>query len=147
MIFPNVLDRPQIVTRRLNNEIAIAEFDRWAEDLEQNFLNFMTRRLEAQLKNVVLSKHPWPRYRELDYQVRIEVLRFDGEIYGPAELSGTWSLVDGNGKKELQRIPFKLTSESSGPGYQKLVTTLGNLALDLSAQIAQVVGRHAGKRN
>ena len=42
---PKYLDRPQIVTRAGSNQLALAEFDRWAEPLQDNVARVLAENL------------------------------------------------------------------------------------------------------
>ena len=42
---PKYLDRPQIVTRSGRNQLALGEFDRWAEPLQDNVLRVLAENL------------------------------------------------------------------------------------------------------
>jgi len=55
------------------------------------------------------------------------------------QLSGTWALLDGSGKRELQLQPFSLRQQTAGPEYRDLVAGMSGLADRLAEQIAQVV--------
>lgn len=135
IILPKLLDRPQIVTRSGGNEIIIAEFDRWAENLDQNFLKFVALQLERQMPGAVSSIYPWPRSRKLDYQVRIEVIRFDSSDDGTARLIGAWSLISGDGQNEIQRKVFNFSKLSKSQEYRHLVSTMASLVKDLTVRI------------
>ncbi len=101
VVLPDTLDRPQIVLHDAAYRLELAEFHHWAGNLETNLGRLVTARLMAALGTDRVFPHPWPHQRQLDYQVRIDVLRFDGSLGGEAELAGTWTLLDGDGKREL----------------------------------------------
>jgi uncharacterized lipoprotein YmbA len=46
---PDYLDRPQIVTRSGNNELKLAEFDRWAGSIENDIIRVLAEDISAQL--------------------------------------------------------------------------------------------------
>ncbi len=140
---PDVLDRPHIVARGAGQGIQLGEFDHWAGSLEENIARFMARQFMHQLGTERVSISPWPRHRKLDYQVAVDVLRFDGELGGRAELSGTWTLVDGDGRKELASAAFSLTDQVNGSDYAHLVASLGRLTAKLTSHIATAIHQSA----
>ena len=75
--FPGYLDRQQLVTRISQNRFAVAENDRWAEPLEENFSRVLSQNLSILLQTDRIVAHPWPRSRQPAYQVQVEVLRFE----------------------------------------------------------------------
>ena len=138
---PDTLDRPQIVSRNAAYSLELAEFHRWAGDLKANLGRLMAARLMAALGTDRVFQHPWARHRRLDYQVRVDILRFDGTLGGDAELSGTWTLLDGNGRRELHLEAFALKDRAAGEEYGDMVATLSTLAAQLADRIAAgVVG-------
>jgi uncharacterized lipoprotein YmbA len=143
---PDMLDRPHIVARTGEHGIALGEFDQWVGNLNENMSRFMAQQLMAQLNTSRVAIHPWPRHRELDYQVRVDVLRFDGVLGGNAELSGTWSMLDGEGRDELQTVAFAFREPVAGADFEDLVTSLGALTQQLTRQIAEAIARHATSR-
>jgi hypothetical protein len=46
---PAYLDRPQIVTRLSNNELNLAEFDKWAEPLRDNLIRVLAENISSLL--------------------------------------------------------------------------------------------------
>lgn len=141
LLLPDTLDRPQIVTRKSAYSLELAEFHHWAGDLKADLGRLMGHRLMELLGTERVYRHPWPRHRRLDYQVRIDVLRFDGRLGGEAQLSGTWSLLDGAGRRELHLQAFALQETAAAPEYRDLVAALSTLADRLAEQIAAVVVR------
>lgn len=141
---PDLLDRPHIVARGVGQGVDLGEFDHWAGSLRANMARFMARQLMQQLGTERVSISPWPRHRRLDYQVAVDVLRFDGELGGSAELSGTWTLVDGNGRAELASAAFSLSDRTGGPDYAHLVASLGRLTAELTSRIAMAIHKQAG---
>lgn len=91
------LDRPLIVTRSTAMELQLHEFDLWVEALQTIFPRTMAENLSALLgtDNVVLM--PAPREVELDYQVEIDVLRFDAMRPGDVMLDAIWRLYGRDG--------------------------------------------------
>jgi uncharacterized lipoprotein YmbA len=139
VLLPDTLDRPQIVIRKAAYSLELAELHHWAGDLKANLGRLMGHRLMALLGTERVSLYPWPRHRQLDYQVRIDVLRFDGQLGGEAQFSGTWALLDGAGRRELHLQAFSLQETAAGAQYRDLVAALSGLANRLAEQIATVV--------
>jgi len=133
---PDTLDRPQIVARKAVYRVELAEFHRWAGDLNANLSRLLAVRLMGALATDRVFLHPWARHRKLDYQVRVDILRFDGMLGGGAELAGIWTLLDGNGRNELYMESFNLKGRVDGTEYQDMVSTLSLLGSRLADRIA-----------
>ena len=91
--FPKYLDRPQIVTRSSRNQIAIGDFDQWAEPLKNNFTNVITENLSVLIPKERIVIYPWSRSTAIGYQVLIEVTRFEGQLGGDSLLTARWSIL------------------------------------------------------
>ena len=79
--------------------------------------------------------YPWPRHRAVNYQVRIDILRFDGELGGTADLQGTWTLIDGEGRNELKTRSFALSEATGSTDYAALVAAMSRLLSRLGKAI------------
>jgi uncharacterized lipoprotein YmbA len=75
--FPDYLDRPELATRSSPNRFEVAENDRWAEPLEENFARVLARNLAALMRTVRIAAYPWAADRRPARQMEIEVLRFE----------------------------------------------------------------------
>lgn len=142
---PELVVRPQIVTRPDAHSVQLSEFHQWAGELRSNMARVMARELMRRLHTERVALYPWPGSKELDYQVRVEVFRFDGRLGGPAVLEGTWTLVDGSGRQELLIEAFSLSETSQGPEYGDLVEALSRLTVRLADLIAEGITRRAAR--
>ncbi len=136
ILLPDTLDRPQIVTRGAPHARELAEFHRWAGDLKADMGRQLSRRLMRALGTERVSRSSSSRHRGLDYQIRLDVLVFDGWLGGTVELIGSWALLDPGGKKELHLEGFELTEVVSGPEHRDLVAALSRLVARLGDRIA-----------
>ena len=139
---PEYIDRSEIVTRKNPFEIEIADFNRWAIDLDHNMTRLIAGELARLLKTDRVVISPWPAYRKNDYQVKIYIDRFDGEIGGEVQLSGVWSLLSAEGKKEQLRKVFTFTTRATSKDYIDQVAALSKLTVQLSEQIANGIATH-----
>jgi len=145
---PVVLERPQIVTRPDTNRLALSEFDRWGGELSSEVPRALAQNLMAELGTDRVAAHPWPRYRKIDYQVVIDVFRFDGEPGREVVLEGVWTLVRGDGIEELEVHGFRETIPVASDSYEALVAALSSALGRLSSQIAErITQRSEGHRS
>jgi uncharacterized lipoprotein YmbA len=132
---PAQLDRPQIVTSVGGNVLHLAEFDRWAAPLGDNF----TRVLAEDLARLVLAERvavfPWIGSRPIDYEVAVEVSRFDGTLGGDCWLVAAWA-VSRRGVKEATATGTSSYRESAGGSYAAMVSAQSRLVAALGRDIA-----------
>ena len=79
---PDYLDRPEIVTRSSGNELSLADFDQWAGRLEDNFTRVLAENLSSILETDRVSLYPWKSSTPVDFQVTVEVSRFERAANG-----------------------------------------------------------------
>ena len=133
---PDLLDRSEIVTRENQFKIGMADFSWWAGDLSENMTLLMVTQLSQQLQSNRVVTSPWPSYRKIDYQVITRLERFDGELGGEVVLRGLWSLLDGDGTKELSRQVFEFKVNTVDLTYQEMVAAMSRLTVQLAQQLA-----------
>ena len=136
---PILLDRYEIVTRTGLYNIELADFHQWAGGLVNNMTELIASDLGRRLQTDRVVISPWSSYRKHDYQVKIHVRRFDGVLGGETELSGAWSLLNGQGSKEIVRESFNFKTRTQGDQYSDMVAALSQLTVMLSEQIAGVI--------
>jgi len=149
LTLPDSLNRPQILVRPEAYRRELAEFDHWAGDLKNNLARILGARLGERLGTQRIFLYPWPRFRHTDLQVQVDVWRFEGRPGGEAELYGSWTLLDGEGQRELSLDAFTLRQPVRGLDYRDLVAAMSNLVAQLADRIAQAValGRHRADRD
>lgn len=136
---PEFLDRSEIVTRRGPHTIELADFHKWAGRLDDNIARLVAHELGNRLHTGRVAVSPWPAYDKNDYQVKIVIDRFDGELGGDMVLSGAWRLLNGTGNRELAWQSFSLTSRADGPGYSDMIAALSTLTVRLADDIAAAI--------
>ena len=141
---PKYLDRPQIVTRASRNQLALAEFDRWAEPLQDNVARVLAEHLARLIPTDQILLNPWPRSATLDYQVTVEVLQFDGWLGGESMLLARWSILDG-AEHELFNRMVHLHAPTGGRDYEAMVVVMNQMIETLSRDIATAIQRLASR--
>ena len=135
---PGYLDRPQIVTRRSADELALGEFDRWGEPLDEAVPRIVGENLAALLGTERLAAFPWTRARGVTHQVTVEVLRFDGPLGGPVTLEARWRLLDPTGRELLVRRST-VREPAGGGDHAALVAAMSRALGALSRELADAV--------
>ena len=74
---PEYLDRDEVVTRVGPNRLELSDKDRWAEPLNDNFRQVLAQDLTQSLGTHSVIFFPWVGTTHIDYQVRIDVYRFE----------------------------------------------------------------------
>jgi uncharacterized lipoprotein YmbA len=132
---PPYLDRPQIVTRASLTKLELGEFDQWAAPLQDTFARVLAENLSLLLGTDRVLLHPWPRTTDVNYQVTVDVIRFDGGVGGEVVLAVRWSLIGADGK-ELTMRKTRFQAPANPQDYEATVTAMSRILEDLSRDIA-----------
>ena len=132
---PPLLDRPGIVTRRGPAQIERAEFDRWAEPLADSIPRVLASDLGSRLGTDRLAVLPWEASGSFQYQVVVDVARFDGVMGKQVILDARWRVLGRDGRELLVRRSV-LTEATDGASYQALVASMSRALGALSQEIA-----------
>jgi uncharacterized protein len=143
---PGYLDRQEIVTRVSQNRIDLSEYDRWAERLETNFTRVLAQNLSVLLNTDQLVFYPWELNRKPNYQVTIEMLRFELNTRGEVQLSARWEILDTNKRTQLQTGESGITRQPTAQSTDASVAALSEALGDLSREIANAVSAVDGQR-
>ena len=136
-----VLDRPQIILRTSHNEIRVADLDRWAAPLNEMITNVLVDNFSALLSTGSILKFPWKTAITIDYQVIIEITRFDGLPENNVDLRARWGILGDNGNKVLAKGKSVLTEPVGGDAISEMVTAQSRLVARLSHDIAKEIIR------
>ncbi len=133
------LDRPQIVTRSGSHGLRMSEFNRWSEPLK----NSISRVISVSLSNQLQTTRVYliPRRNKaipLDYQVAIDIARFDGELGSDAMLTARWSLYDKDNKAVLTKVSI-ISVASEGTDFENLVAAENQALQKLSSEIVEAI--------
>jgi uncharacterized lipoprotein YmbA len=139
VMLPKYLDRPQIVTYISPYALHVAEFDRWAEPLESNFVRVLAEHLALMIPTARVVAFPWPGSTAIDYQVTVEVSDFFGQLGGESALIARWSLFREDGQGALVSRRSRFSAPAGAPGYEAIVAAMSQTVADLSRDIAAAV--------
>jgi uncharacterized lipoprotein YmbA len=139
---PQYLDRPQMVRRSGANTFDLAGFDSWGEPLQDMFSRIVAENLSALLATDRVFVIPRRRSPTVDYQVEIEVLRFDTEVGGDAVLTARWEIFDGDGKQlllEKSTVREPVAEPVEGGDYEPVAAAMSRTVSAFSEQLARAI--------
>jgi uncharacterized protein len=133
------LDESLIVTRTSDNELAKAQFNRWAGSFKNNFMNVLADDIGFLLSTDRIYLYPWRLSVPIDYQIAVDVVRCDGRLGEAAYLEARWSILKGPEKKLLKTMRSSISAPVTGPGYADLVAAESRAVAQLSQEITQAI--------
>ena len=139
--FPSYLSRDQVVTRMSPNQVEVSDTNRWAEPLDSNFTQVLSTDLAELLPSDRVVKFPWSQAAAIDYQLRIEVSRFEADRDGNAYLSARWTLVDLRHGRQLysadSHLKESINAGEAGADAAALSRLLGQFSRQIAERIRQ----------
>jgi len=137
---PRYLDRSQIVSRSSDNQVDLAEFDRWSEPLHNSFTRVLAGNLGALLPTDDILVYPNRRSTgDTFYQLKMEVARFDGRREGSVTLEARWIVVGQKNNKVMPQARSLYTEPVAGSDYTDYVAALNRTMEKLSREIASKI--------
>ena len=136
---PPHLDRTQIVTQASQHQLALNEFDQWAEPLKDGFSRVLAQNLAVLMETDNVLQFPWRRPFSVQYQVSVEVIRFDTDATGRSVLSARWNIVTGDGQELLLSHSSTIRSQAEGTGFEPIVAAMSMNLAELSREIATAI--------
>ena len=136
---PAYLDRNQMVTVSGKNQMDLDEFNRWAESLRESFYRVLLENLSFLLKTPRVYRYDRSGEDNVDYQVSIDVTRFDCAPEGDAVLTAFWTIhgnddgTSGIAKKSVFRTPV------SSSGFPGMVDALNQTLTAFGREIATAI--------
>lgn len=140
---PDYLDRPQIVTRASGNRVMLATFHSWVEPINGMFTRVLVQNLSTLLSSDNVIALPQRRATALDYQVEVDVSRFDADATGRAVLDARWRVFGKGGERLIEEGRSTIVEPAVDPGdYEAIVASMSNALAEMSRAIASVIERH-----
>ncbi len=143
--FPDYLRRLQVVTLSSPNQLDLAAEKRWGEPLDKDFARVFSENISRLLNTQELEKYPWPVRTHVDYQIVIDVQRFETISDGQSQLVARWIIKDSVGKDlyaSETRAGSPVGSGETGPSIA-LSNDLGTLSREVAARVTELRERHA----
>jgi uncharacterized lipoprotein YmbA len=140
---PEYLDRPQIVTRESGNRVMLADFSVWVEPINGMFMRVLVENLSLLLATDNVISLPQRRPMRLDYQVEVDVTRFDADLSGRALLDARWRVFGRDGERLIGEGRSTIVEPAAEPGtYEAIVAALSKALGQMSAAIASAIEKH-----
>jgi hypothetical protein len=137
--FPKFLDRPQIVTRKSQNQIEVSDFHRWAGSFPGDFSRVLAKNISILLPTDRVAVYPWGEQFSPTYRLKLDVEKFDGQLGESVVLEVTWMVTDQEGTNNLLVRKSLIEEPVSDKTYEALVVAESNALATLSRTIVEEI--------
>jgi uncharacterized protein len=138
--FPGYLKRREIVSRLSGDQLSLSDNKRWAESLDANFQRVLSQDLGMQLGTQRIVLFPWYGRPDIDYQVEVQVHRFDTGADNQSHLDARWIIKNAKTGRELMAKESNISSAVPATDTAGSETLSGDVNT-LSQNIAQSLVR------
>lgn len=135
---PEALDRPQIMLRVAPNRYAIADDERWSQALKREIPRVVAQAAARHLPAARVAADFQYGGQDADYQVLIDVLRFESAPGESATLDAAWSVRNRAGAR-LRETRSVFVERVTAPGVAPLVSAHAKALTALALEIAEAV--------
>jgi uncharacterized lipoprotein YmbA len=136
---PPYLDRPQLVTRISDNELRVDEFNQWAEPLKTSILRVIQENLSVLSGAGQVHSYPIRRATVIDYQISLDVLRFDADALGRVTFKCVWRIVSPTSDQQLQQKRSTIVQPSTSAASADVVDAMNTTLAALSEEMVQAL--------
>lgn len=133
------LERNQIVRRAGKNEMTIDEFTRWGEPLQDNFYRVLIDNLSSLLNTSKTYAFNQGDTFSADFQVIIDVIRFDTAVNGDAYLTAFWNVFGEDGRTVLLNKKSVFQVQPSSSNVAGLIEAQNKVLTNFSREIAAAI--------
>lgn len=139
VVIPQYLDRPDIMIRATNYELAPLPNARWAEGLAVTASRALADDLRLALPAYKVSSSPSGSGPSDGYRIAVELANFEADNGGTVVLAGKWSIIDVATGRERQSFYFRNTAKAAAVAAQPIAEAMSGLLAQLSSQIARQI--------
>jgi uncharacterized lipoprotein YmbA len=137
---PEILDRPQIVTRSGPNKLNVDEFHRWASRIDESFAQVLAQNISLLLATDQVAVYPWKADFKPRYRIALKISYFEGQWGKDVLLEAIWS-VTGWQSQQTNSMRKSVINEplSPEPDYAALVAAHSRAIARLSREIVKEI--------
>ena len=135
---PEIIDRPQIVTYIAPNQVQVAELERWAGPLKSQIPRVIADNLMQMLDGAYVYFHPQNVNLNADYQVQLQVQRFDSTLGDAVTVEVLWAVRPAQGGAEKSGRST-VREPTNGSSYDALVAAYSRALTAVSRDIAEAI--------
>jgi uncharacterized lipoprotein YmbA len=141
------LNRNQIVTRTTASRLDLSEGHQWAEPLKDGLTRVLLVNLGVALNSNRVYALPLLKRQNLDYEVVVDILRFDGDLTREAILGARWSILEGKSQTPFETRVSVIHQPISGQGYEAFVAAQSEATAKLGRDIADAILKRIDKKH
>ena len=134
------LDRAQIVSRIVPDQVAFSDMRTWAEPVTSMITRYIVDELGARFGPDRVLETPARRDLTPDFRLALDVQRFDGDQAGLMLLDARWTLLAGPDERFVATGRERITEPAGDPtSWDARVAALGRALTVLGQRLGQAI--------
>jgi uncharacterized lipoprotein YmbA len=135
--FPEYLKRPQIGIFLSENQLSYAEYDRWAEPLDENFVRVLTENLSELVQVDEIYTYPFIGAPKIDYQLILDVREFGMDDQEQVTLSVQWQIFKTDDQESVSTQRASYVQKVNSDNYSSIVAGMSQTVENFSRHIEE----------
>ena len=136
---PSHLDRSMIVSRSSSNRLEVNAGHRWAEPLDENINRILLENIDHTGKAVRMETFPWTSRDGVDWQIVVDIDRFERQADGKVLLAARWKLVAFESGDITASNRYEKVVDPKNTDVESTVSAMSDLLADMSVDIAKYI--------
>ena len=133
---PGYLSRPEIVRRSGENQLVVSQTGIWGEPLERSVRLVVSENLRRLVGGVEIIQYPWFTTATIDYQIPIQVLRFEADKEGTVSLDARWRIRRRGTSEPPHDSESRIVKPAADSSTESMVAAMSEALGTLSQEIA-----------
>jgi uncharacterized lipoprotein YmbA len=135
------LDRLQIVTALSDQEYKIADYDRWAERLDDAIRRVLGENLSILIPTERIVFYPWPARQIPAAKIAVDVQQLHANAEGQVRLLALWTLEHGTTEPEQRKFVCRRPAPAND--YSRITAAESACLGEFSRSIADTIRSRA----
>jgi uncharacterized lipoprotein YmbA len=139
---PEYLDQPALVSRASATEVVRSRRDRWSETMDTMLPRILGDDFAQLLPTARIVEYPWYASERPDWQIEIEVARFEPDVSGDIVLVARWRVRElagrGHDASKESRVVQKPTGSDATHRTEAMSAALTELAQEIASELCRL---------
>jgi len=133
---PEYLDRLDVVRRATDNMVQLNYDVQWAESLSVTATRALVDNLASMLPMADVLAMPSRTRRTSDFQISLDLTRFESETDGLSVIAGRWNITDSNGTERANGRIYRVEPVKKPKDAEEMAEAMSRNLLAASNEIA-----------
>ena len=136
---PQYLSQRSIVVRTSPTQLELADNDVWAAPLSDNISSVLSENISTMIPSDRVVELPVSAAVPVDYELRVEIVRFERQPDGAVDLVARWSVFSEGGQRLVAVERSSYRAPDVADDFRSITLAMSALLAELSRDIANTL--------